>query len=196
MIILSRWVTAYKYPLVMMRKIITVVVALTLSLSAYSQKDREHLAFLGIPLNGPLNEYVDKLCAEKGMQKKDYNITGTGEPYCSMSGSFWKFDNCDITIYADTNNNVQKAIVGITDVSIYKYKLQLEDLIDDYYLKYGSPSIKYDGDTRILVWGNKGGRIEYRRLVIPGILNSLRIDYIDCDMEEMNRQKVKELDGL
>lgn len=177
-----------------------ILLLLSISLSVYSQNEREHLSFLGVPMIGSLDNFVEKVCSEKKLEKQGDKKFDNGLPYYHMIGTFWKFQGCDIGIYGNDNNEVYKAIVSVFDISLYESFLNLEDLVDNYDLKYGTHKIEYDGDTKILIWETKGGIIKYRRLIIPDILNALRIDYIDCDIEQIKqnneKEKIKELEDL
>ena len=178
-----------------MRKICFILLFF-ISLSAYSQ---EQFSFLGVPMTGTLDEYVNKLCKEKGLINEGKSAY-MGEPYYTLRGAFWKFYNCDISVYGDRFSNVSKAIVTIRDLKPYRTTLKLTDLVDNYDLKYGTHRVEYENKTPIYIWEAKGGIIRFRINYIPDILDSLRIDYIVCDTDALKRQRAeerkRELEGL
>lgn len=169
-----------------------------LSTISFAQNEREHLNFLGVPMKGSVQEFINILCSEKGLLREGTSkIPETGEIVHSLKGDFWKFQNCEIEITENPDKTVHQAIVIIKDLSVYKYKLDLNELIDSYNSKYGHYKVVHEPySDDIFVWETKGGKIEFKLLYIPDILDALRINYIDCDMSEIHRQRMREFDDL
>ena len=182
-----------------MRIIFSTLLFCLLSTISFAQNEREHLNFLGIPMKGSVQEFIGTLCKEKGLIKEGTSkIPETGETVYSLKGYFWKFKNCDIGITENPDKTVHQATVVIRDLSIYRRSIDLNELIENYNLKYGPYKVVHetDKDIDVLVWETSGGRIQYKELYIPDILDALRIDYIDCDMSEIQRQRMREIGDL
>ena len=180
-------------------KIVFTLLLCLISTMSFAQNEREHLHFLGIPMKGSVQEFIGTLCKEKGLIKEGTSkIPETGETVYDLKGNFWRFKNCNIGITENPDKTVHKAIITIRDLSVYKKTLDLNELIDDYNMKYGPYKIVHDPniDIDVLVWETGGGRIEFKVLYIPDILDALRIDYIDCDMSEIQRQRMREMGDL
>ena len=184
----------------MIKRIYFTLLLSLLSVFSVAQNDREHMKFMGIPLGGPIHEFVNTLCEQKGFEKGGIStITETGETVYTLKGNFWKFENCDISVVESLNKTAYKVRVSIFDLSIYKYKINIEDLIENLTIKYGTYEIDHDPgyeNDEFLIWRTNGGTIKYKENYIPQILNALYIEYVDCDIKEYLNQKKQEIEDL
>lgn len=116
-----------------MRKLLSILLLAALTLSATAQT--EHLKFKGIPMEGTVSSYADKLIQSGMTYVADYNNM------YMLKGKFAMHDDCDIMIGPfDGSDNVTKIMV------VYSKLNRWQPLIDDYSSlktmltnKYGEP---------------------------------------------------------
>ena len=116
-----------------MKKLFLFLVVALMALSAYSQTESEHMKFMGIPIDGTLDEFKSKLIA-KGFvpNPNDKNF---------LHGTFAGCDNSTIVCYYNKTNNLMYA-VGV----LFPYSDEWIILSSHYYSlkemltqKYGEP---------------------------------------------------------
>ena len=170
-----------------MKKVFCTLFFILLSVACIAQEKREHLQFMGIPMGGPIHEFVNTLCKEKGLTKEYVStISDTGESVYVLKGNFWTFEGCGISVVESSSNTAYKVRVSILDLSVYKYKINIEDLVKNLTIKYGPYKIDRDPGYKdeFLIWETNGGTIKYKENYIPDILDALYIEYVDYDMKE------------
>ena len=113
-----------------MRIIILVITLVFAFLSAQAQE----LNFLGISLEQP-QESIHTQLLEKGMVDRPSKYEGY-----YMRGDFWKFKDCDVTVYG-----TEGAIVGVKPPSWITVDT-INDLIQSLTKKYGAPDTSQSSD--------------------------------------------------
>jgi hypothetical protein len=88
-----------------MKKLFLFLVVALMALSAHSQTESEHMKFMGIPIDGTLDEFKSKLMA-KGFEPDL-------EDKVVLYGTFAGFDNCIIICYSNKTNNQMYAVVVV-----------------------------------------------------------------------------------
>ena len=153
-----------------MKKLLTLLAATLLLSTSYAQ----HLKFKGIPLDGSLTEFVNKLKA------KGFTYAGTQNGTAYLSGDFAGYKNC--TIRVDTHqgtNNVSIVLCVFPEretwADAYSNYVTLKDFLTE---KYGNPEsieeFQKDNDSDFLkllavvhgeatvgsLFSTEGGKIE------------------------------------
>jgi hypothetical protein len=93
----------------------------------------EHMTFKGIPMQGPLNTFVQKL---KG---KGYTHVKTTKEGALLSGKFATYDDCQVFVYAEENNVFSVAVKFPEEETwnaITNRYYSLKDMLTE---KYGTP---------------------------------------------------------
>jgi len=75
----------------MRKNIITLVIAL-IALTSFAQTESPHLSFKGVPIDGTLNEYVQK------MKQKGFDYLGTEDGIAILSGDFAAYKGCTVGV--------------------------------------------------------------------------------------------------
>ncbi len=116
-----------------MKKLLFVVIFQCVSLFANAQG---HLSFKGVPIDGSLNEYVNK------MKQAGFVHLGTQDGTAILSGDFAGFKNCTIGVSALKSTNLVNTIVVVFPDSDSWSTLEgsynaLKDMLTQ---KYGAPA--------------------------------------------------------
>ena len=121
-----------------MKKILFTIFFSIFGLLNYAQTDSLHLSFKGVPIDGPLNEFVSK------MQKKGFNLLGIDKDTRSavLKGDFAGYKGCYIgPIASEQRDLVCKVVVILPNSDRWM------DLSNNYYSlkdalikKYGKPA--------------------------------------------------------
>lgn len=116
-----------------MKKLLVVVILSCISLFATAQ---EHLSFKGVPIDGSLNEYVNK------MKQAGFVHLGTQDGTAILSGDFAGFKNCTIGVSALKSTNLVNTILVVFPDSDSWATLEgsyntLKDMLTQ---KYGAPA--------------------------------------------------------
>ncbi|MBP5687535.1 MAG: hypothetical protein J6X22_02705 [Muribaculaceae bacterium] len=118
------------------RIIILMLICLTSSLSILAQ---DQIAFMGVPIEGPFEDFCDKLVAKKNLIPSYKEVSYEGLMTKSYIGDFWKFTDCEINI---------RRIVGIPNVSSVAVntrpgqKFLAKELVNKYDELYGPHKIE------------------------------------------------------
>ena len=83
----------------------------------------KELEFLGIPIDGSVASFVEKLKA------KGYQVVKQTETTAELKGNFWLFENCTIILCCNTHINKSVAAVWVKVGSMSLSKANKEDLI-------------------------------------------------------------------
>lgn len=100
-----------------------------------------HLTFKGIPIDGHINSFIEKM-ETKGFEKKEINKTGN---IAIMTGSFVG-KSCAIIVLATEKTFTVSKVIAITSeyISWTSLKFDYKRFKDLYVTKYGTPSNKYE----------------------------------------------------
>lgn len=115
-----------------MRKLLFTFVFAIMAMTTFAQGD--HMTFKGIPMQGPLNAFVQKL---KG---KGFTYVETYRGYAFLKGKFASYDNCRVMVGPE-NNNVSFVRVEFPDEwrgwkSLASTYYSLKNILTE---KYGTP---------------------------------------------------------
>lgn len=119
-----------------MKQIIITVLCAFATLCGYAQEKSGHLLFKGVPIDGTVNSFVQKM-----KQKGFTTVTGGGET-ATMKGTFAGYKNCNLLILRTTEKDLVFR-VGV----IFEHDKSWELLSSKYFSlkqmlakKYGKPS--------------------------------------------------------
>ena len=106
-----------------MKKLFIILFATLIALASSAQTASPHLSFKGVPIDGTLNEYVQK------RKQKGFDYLGTEDGIAILSGDFGKYkgkkfgDIKDDTAYLEW-------FVSIGKISIEEFKLLTTKLLN------------------------------------------------------------------
>lgn len=135
------------------RIIILIFACIASSLSILAQ---DKIAFMGVPIEGPFEDFCDKLVAKKSLFPNYNDVSYEGLITKSYRGDFWKFTDCEINI---------RRIVGTPNVSSVavstcpSQKFLAKELIDKYDELYGPHNIEESVLSFELTWTLPTGNI-------------------------------------
>lgn len=104
--------------------------------TAFAQTESEHLTFKGVPIDGSLNSFVEK------MKQKGFTFITILEDVAIMEGSFSGYNDCTIQIFS-TKQKTSVYNVGVTFPKTEKWGILSSNyfsLKDMLTTKYGEPS--------------------------------------------------------
>ena len=117
-----------------MKKLLLFTIVLCISISAFCQNS--HLAFKGVPIDGTLTEYVNK------MKAAGFTHLGTEDGIALMQGDFAGYKNCTIGVQTLKPRNLVHEITVV-----FPSQDKWANLENDYIkikemltIKYGAPS--------------------------------------------------------
>lgn len=154
----------------------------------YICKAQDHMRFLGLPIEGTLTEFTNKLIKEKGFREKSMNKDEEYDSFISrkLIGKYEKFGECKIMVrQMDGHNNVSSVIVQC-DTTKYNFQQAIK-LINYYDSIYGAHKSKSLLILNHYQWKLDSGYIEI-------LLSSFLIDIRFIDNVEVNARGIKPLD--
>ena len=119
-----------------MKKILfTLIVTLT-ALTSFAQTESPHLSFKGVPIDGTLNEYVQK------MKQKGFDYLGTEDGIAILSGDFAAYKGCSVGVATLKQKDLVSKITVIfpnceTWASLSNNYYSLKEMLTE---KYGTPA--------------------------------------------------------
>jgi hypothetical protein len=156
-----------------MKKVLIVVAAVLLSISALAQA--EHLKFKGIPIDGEYKAFAEQL-VQKGFKQIETSADGI-----VLSGNFMAIPGVMVLIYPDPTSKRVSSVCAMIEAGDNWAKIEAKyyDVIDIYKEKYGEPtqhieeftvdvhnddyfrkSALHDGQCNYKsLWETEGGRI-------------------------------------
>lgn len=114
-----------------MRKLLFTFIFAIMAITAFAQG--EHMTFKGIPMQGPLNDFVQKL---KG---KGFTLMESTKETAVLNGKFATYDNCYVYVYTEKNNVSSVAVMfpeQETWNAITRRYYNLKEMLTE---KYGAP---------------------------------------------------------
>jgi len=101
---------------------------------------QEHMTFKNIPIEGNINDFVEK------MEAQNFSVEEKLDGVITMKGSFAGFDDCRIyLIFSKKSQTVWKVTVSLPEqVSWTSTKSRYEDYKEKYTQKYGRPTKSYE----------------------------------------------------
>lgn len=119
-----------------MKKMMLSLVLTLLSLTLYAQTESPHLSFKGVPIDGTLSEYVQK------MKQKGFDYMGTEDGIAILTGDFAAYKGCTIGVSTLKQKDlVSKIIVFFPDCDTWAQLahnyFSLKEMLTE---KYGKPA--------------------------------------------------------
>lgn len=119
-----------------MKSILTIVLCLLIIAEGFSQDKSNHMTFKGVPIDGPLSEYVNE------MKRSGFNQVETKEGVAILQGDFAGYKDCLIGVVTlDQKDLVHKITVIFPDKDTWSNLssnyFNLKELLTE---KYGEPS--------------------------------------------------------
>ena len=122
-----------------MKKVLLVVITLLLSVSMNAQNGEEHMKFKGIPIDGTLSDFTQK------MTQKGFSYKGMEDGMALFEGEFAATKGCTIVAVAKSTNSVHKVAVAFPDCDTWScLSNKYESLKDMLTQKYGEPSFNIE----------------------------------------------------
>lgn len=77
-----------------MKKLICLLLLCLLPSLAYAQRGAQHLTFMGIPIDGQLSTFVEK------MKQRGFSLRDIGSGAATLRGTFAGYSNCEVMVVA------------------------------------------------------------------------------------------------
>lgn len=114
-----------------MRKMLFTLAFAFMAMVTFAQGD--HMTFKGIPMQGPLNAFVQKL---KG---KGYTLVKTEQGAAALKGKFATYNDCLVIVYAEKGNVSSVAVMFPEQRTWNSITNRYYSLVDMLTEKYGTP---------------------------------------------------------
>jgi len=122
-----------------MKKTLFFVIAILLSASLNAQNAAEHMKFKGIPIDGTLTDFTQK------MKQKGFIYKGIEDGMALFEGEFAATKGCTVIAVAKSTNVVHKVGVAFPDCDTWScLSNKYESLKDMLTQKYGEPSFNVE----------------------------------------------------
>ena len=124
-----------KLKLIDMKKIILSLTVMLMSLTTLAQTESPHLSFKGVPIDGTLNEYVQK------MKQKGFTYLGTEDGIALLKGDFAAYKGCTVGVATLKQKDLVSKITVIfpnceTWATLANNYFSLKEMLTE---KYGEP---------------------------------------------------------
>lgn len=119
-----------------MKKIIITLIVMLIALTSFAQTESPHLSFKGVPIDGTLNEYVQK------MKQKGFDYLGAEDGIAILSGDFAAYKGCTIGVSTLKKKDLVSKITVIfpdckTWTALSNNYYTLKEMLTE---KYGEPA--------------------------------------------------------
>lgn len=119
-----------------MNKIIIALITTLITLTSFAQTESPHLSFKGVPIDGTLNEYVQK------MKQKGFDYLGTEDGIAILSGDFAAYKGCTVGVATLRQKDLVSKITVIfpnceTWAALSDNYYSLKEMLTE---KYGEPA--------------------------------------------------------
>lgn len=149
--------------IIKMKKLLIVAIAFLFSLSLNAQTTEEHMKFKGVPIDGTLADFTQK------MKQKGFSYKGMEDGMALFEGEFAATKGCTIIAVAKSTNVVHKVAVAFPDCDTWScLSNKYESLKDMLTQKYGEPALnvekfdyKYIDDDGDRYYNVKADRCKY-----------------------------------
>lgn len=121
-----------------MKKSFVALFVLTLSLSAFAQNESEHLKFMGIPIDGTMKSFINKL-----LEKELQYVTTLDDGSVVLTGRFSGNNDCLFYVYPVQNQDkvCQVGVIIRTLDSWFTLSTTYYKLKNNLILKYCEPEV-------------------------------------------------------
>ena len=127
-----------------MKKILLVAITILLSASLNAQNVEEHMKFKGVPIDGTLSEFTQKL------KQKGFSYKGMEDGMAMFEGEFAATKGCTVVAVSKSTNTVHKVAVAFPDCDTWScLSNKYESRKDMLTQKYGEPVLcveKFDNN--------------------------------------------------
>lgn len=128
-----------------MKNTFTLLIVALIALTSFAQTESPHLLFKGVPIDGTLNEYVQK------MKQKGFDYLGTEDGIAILSGDFAAYKGCTVGVATLRQKDLVSKITVIfpnceTWAALSNNYYSLKEMLTE---KYGDPADvieKFQGD--------------------------------------------------
>lgn len=119
-----------------MKKLFVTLITTLIALTSFAQTESPHLSFKGVPIDGTLNEYVQK------MKQKGFDYLGTEDGIAILSGDFAAYKGCTVGVATLKQKNLVSKITVIfpnceTWDALSNNYYSLKEMLTE---KYGDPA--------------------------------------------------------
>ena len=119
-----------------MKELIISLLVSLMTLTSFAQTESPHLAFKGVPIDGTLNEYVQK------MKQKGFDYLGTENGIAILTGDFAAYKGCTVGVTTLKQKDLVSKITVIfpnceTWDGLASNYFSLKDMLTE---KYGKPA--------------------------------------------------------
>jgi hypothetical protein len=119
-----------------MKELIISLLVSLMTLTSFAQTESPHLAFKGVPIDGTLNEYVQK------MKQKGFDYLGTENGIAILTGDFAAYKGCTVAVTTLKQKDLVSKITVIfpnceTWDGLASNYFSLKDMLTE---KYGRPA--------------------------------------------------------
>lgn len=113
-----------------------LLLMLAIKLASFAQTESPHLSFKGVPIDGSLNEYVQK------MKQKGFDYVGTQDGTAILMGDFAAYKGCTIGVSTLKQKDLVSKIIVVfpsynTWSSLSNCYFNLKEMLTE---KYGKPA--------------------------------------------------------
>lgn len=118
-----------------MKRLLTMLLMAVMFVSAYAQDEAEHMTFMGVPIDGPVDEFVNK------MKQKGFTYLKKDDGSAFMQGDFAGYKDCTIAIIPmQSNDDVYVVRVMLPDMDDWATLESNYDTLKSMLTKkYGEP---------------------------------------------------------
>lgn len=180
-----------------MKKLALTIIVCLVGIVSQAQ---EHLRFMGIPIEGNIDTFCEKLIKENGLKPSESvdTVNIDGDKIRELTGSFMGFQKCLFTILNNEDLGMVSCVSAFCEGPVDK--VFIDKLIADFDNLYGKHK-SYKLFLQKYGWRTINGDI---LLTTYGPSNSFSIDFTDFTgdrseydmLEEHDRQTVKEICGI
>ena len=119
-----------------MKRLITVLLAVVISITSFSQDKRQHLVFKGIPIDGDYNVFAQKLV------QKGFKIVESTQDGVVLKGTFMATANVMVSVHPDPKTKKVSSVMAFLEAGDNWPTIEnnYETVIEFYKEKYGEPN--------------------------------------------------------
>lgn len=127
-----------------MKELIISLLVSLMTLTSFAQTESPHLAFKGVPIDGTLNEYVQK------MKQKGFDYLGTEDGIAILTGDFAAYKGCTVSVATLKQKDLVSKITVIfpnceTWAGLANNYFSLKDMLTEKYGKPANVTEKFQG---------------------------------------------------
>ena len=119
-----------------MKQLLIAIIAVAITLPAFSQDKSQHLVFKGIPIDGDFNVFAQKL-VQKGFKKTEVTQDGI-----VLKGNFMATPDVMVIVYPDPKTKNVSSVIAMVEAGENWPSIEnsYNNVVDLYTEKYGEPT--------------------------------------------------------